>query len=441
MRNKLLEKSSLLKIVVSMIIILATIFSVVAISQPASTSKSVYAEDVQLDENQVIGRPGTGLYAIDDERLYDVLWDYYLNTNPEATNLTVGCFKNLTQFPAGLFNNKNIESIDGLFFFMFYNLKTLDLSNNQIKGKVQGFANMSYLETLDLSNNKITSFNGSFSSKLKSVNLKNNKLTVCDISTLTENGSADLSFNMLSSFEKITLPTVQSQINLTHNNIIENVPQNLSCTLNMGLQGLANLSGLNSTTTIRYYHSLDNVSKIEVYKKVGENSFQLLNQYSADAELTNFEIGEYKLVFVETESEKLYQDILFSILPNKPTYQIFVGDEQLDTMPYVITQSAVVKIIGEGEIYYSINNGQVKQANEISIKNAGSYTITIWQKINNMESEKTSFLITTNFLNMSGLIWVALGVLLFALLLYLLNIWKDSFGKTKKSKNSKKGFN
>lgn len=439
--RKTLSKPKFFSILLSIALCVVMAFALFVGTPSKSNDSRVFAESTALDPNQVIGNKGSGIYSIDDENLYDALWSYLISINPDATNLTVGCFKDLVSFPSGLLNNKGIKSINGLYLFDFSSLKSLDLSQNNISGKIEALANMPKLENINLSNNKIAGFDGTFSSYLKSVNLKNNNLKSCNISSLNENGTADLSFNKLSSFANLTLPNNNSTILLTHNNLLQETPQEISCTLNMGLQGLADLSILNKNSVIKYYHSLENVAGIKLYKKTSDNQFELLNEYTADATIQSLVIGEYKLVFDETTEDKVYSDIVFEIKPDVPTFEIWVGEEQVQTMPYVVKSSAVVKLFGEGEIYYSINNGEAKSGSEITIEKSGAYTITVWQKVNGMESEKESFLVNAKFSSSLSIVWIVLGALLFVAVFYLAYLWKESFTKSKISKNSKKGFN
>ena len=405
--------------------------------------KVVNAEDLELDDSKVIEQ-GYGLYKIQDQALYDALFDELRKIKPDAEKLTVGSFLDITteefNFTGkGKSDQAKISSLVGLNLIKLPNLKSLILSDNKIEGSISDFDFMQNLEKIDLSNNNITSFNGSFSTKLSDVNLSNNILMSVNLSSLAEGGKADLSFNNLKQFSKITLPQVLSEISLTHNFLIEDIPTDIVCTLKMGFQGIKDGDDILKSTTFRFYE-LDGVENLKLYKKLSDGTYILAETILPNNEVTNLNIAEYKLEFNETNDPKMYNDITFVCRPNSPTVTVYSNNEVIENTSHIFNQIISLKIEAEGEIYYTINNGQTIQGNEILINKSGSYTVTYWQKLEGMDSVKTSYLVISKYFAPINIVWIILVVAVFAVGFLFAMYYKNVLIYKKSSKTARKDF-
>lgn len=387
----------------------------------------------------------SGLYQIGDEELYYALIDAY-NTgkqeNERIDKLYVGTFKTTTSLNL---SGKNINKVSGLALFKFDSLKTLDLSNNKLTQNFNSFVNMSSLEVLDLSNNQLSSVDCSFSNNIKNVNLSNNLLTSCNLSSLQTDGYANISFNKLADFSKLTLPQTNATIFATHNLLTQEIPSNLTCTLNLGYQGGLNGVSLTKNSVIKFY-GLDGVSKVDIYKTDEDGNLlntTPVNTLTAGEELTNFPIAYYKVVFDEGEtSPKVYQDIFIVCRPIAPQFSLFIDGKQTEKELHIIKQIATLKMEAEGDIYYTINGGEKIKGNEVYINQAGSYTITCWQNLDGMDSEKVTYLVISKYVAPLTFVWILLGIIFFVFFFYIGVIWKNNVNSSrKKDGTGKKGFN
>lgn len=420
--------------------LLASVFCIGIASTKATQKVHAESSIADLDDNTEITK-NSGIYQIGDEELYYALIDIYNLENPteQIQTLCVGTFKN---FESLNLSGKNIERVSGLYLFKFDNLKTLNLSNNKIDANFEDFDNMPVLENLDLSGNQLTSFDSSFSSRLKNINLKNNKLTSCNISNIMENSSVDISFNKLSKFEKLTLPQNNSTIFATHNLLTEEIPVTITCNLQLGFQGVVEGESIVKTSVFKFY-GLDGVSGIDVYK-TDENGNNLAGSpfttIEANQQLTNFDIGYYKLVFNEGEtSPKVYQNITLVCRPNTPVINLYIGNEKSEKELHIVSEIVTLKMEAEGEIYYTINGGEKVKASEITFNSSGSYTVVCWQTLEGMDSEKVTYLVISNYVDPLTFVWLFLGIIAFVLLFYGAYIWSHHLAKPKNSKTDLKG--
>lgn len=376
--------------------------------------QKVLAEELELDDNMVIEQ-GYGIYKIQDQALYDALFGELLTIDQYAEKLTVGAFKecSIEEFN---FSGKNISSLMGLNLIKLPNLKRLNLSNNKLQGYIGDFDFMPNLEKIDLSNNQITGFSSKFSTKFIDINLSNNQLKSVDISSLTESGTANISFNNFSSFDQIIFPQTNCQIFATHNRLVDDIPSTVACTLNMGFQGIKDGDDILKTTQFRFYE-LDGVENLKLYKKVRDNTYELIDTILPNNKVTDIGIAEYKLEFCETGTEKVYQDIHFVCRPNTPTVKAYSTDNTIvDEGNHIFNQIIVLKIEAEGEIYYKINNGEVVKGNEIKINKSGSYTVTYWQNLEGMDSVKASYLVISRYYAPINIVWIILVVVFFVIM-------------------------
>lgn len=436
-KNKFVLKIGIKTLLIILAVILTSSFFV---SVP---NKTVVAESLELDNSQVIEQ-GSGIYKIQDQALYDALFNELRKIKPEAEKLTVGSFLDIAteefDFSGTDKNDKaKISSLMGLNLIKLPNLKRLNLADNKISGNIGDFDFMQNLEEIDLSNNQITGFDGSFSTKLSSIKLANNQITSANISALVEGGKADLTFNKLSSFENLTLPQTASEISLTHNYLIEDIPSSITCTLKLGLQGLKNGDDILKSTTFRFYE-LDGVENIKLYKKLSDGTYILAETILPNNEITNLGIAEYKLEFTETADPKLYQDILFVCRPNLPVITVYANGEAIDSSNHIFEQIISLKIEAEGEIYYKINNGAVVKGNEITINQRGSYTITYWQNLEGMNSVPTSYLVISKYFAPINVVWIILVVVIFVVAFMFAMYYKNVLVFKKSSKSAHKDF-
>lgn len=409
-------------------VIIACLISCVGFCSFADFNKQtkVFAETV-IDDDQVI-EAGTGLYQIDDENLYDALWNEYLKKYPTAQSLKVGSFKS---FESLNLSYKNIKSISGLMYFKFDNLTTLNLSHNQITTRFSSFDFMTALRSLDISYNQIAYVDCTFATALTAINANNNNISYANISCLKEGGTANLSFNSLDSFEKLVLPQVSASIYLTHNLLVEDAIQT-TCTLNLGLQGVKDSSSLDTNSVIRFY-GLENVESVQIFsvKDQAESLVQTMEitGESEYCQLTNMQIGDYILKFVQEGDS--FENISFVVRPLKPTVVVESIDGEKFSEPYLIKQKAVVKISANGDVYYSINGGEKKQGNTILIEKNGSYTITCYQHLDDYDSETETILIICKFSSPISIVWLVIGIVLLAILLYVGYAWKNNLSTIK----------
>ena len=436
MKNKINTKQSnmtkYIMCILSIMIAFLMIFSL-------TPQKVVNAEGIDLsDETQVIEK-GTGFYKI-SANLYDALIDAYNYQNPSnpITELKIGTFKYTTSLNL---SGKNIDDFNGLYYFKFNSLLELNLSNNSLSGSFQDFEYFNSLKNINLSNNQLTTFKNNFSNVLENVNLSNNNLTSVNLGSLAEDAIINLSFNQLKSFENITFPQTNCTITLTHNFLTDNTPTLENIALNLGLQGVNQNANLTKDDKIKF-GTLENVEKLSLYKKNGDE-YIFVQDIMPNQELVNLAINSYKIVFVQTGN--VFEDILFIVRPKMPTYKMIDENEQIvENASTVIKEKYEIVFEGDGELYYQINNGEILKGNSYKIEQAGSYTITFWQKTDNVDSLKNSVTIISKYFNPLSLIWVLLGVAFFVGMFYFGIKWKNSFTKPKNIKTSKfssKGFN
>ena len=434
--SKIFKSGTMFILMLLALVLTATLF----VCMP---KKVVSAEELELDDSKVIEQ-GYGLYKIQDQALYDALFDELRRIKPEAEKLTVGSFLDI---PTEEFNfsgegksdKTKISSLVGLNLIKLPNLKSLILSNNKITGSVSDFSFMPNLEKIDLSNNKITSFDGSFSTKLTTVNLSNNNIGSVNLGSLAEGGSADVSFNALKQFDKITLPQVTCEISLTHNFLIEDIPSDIACTLKMGFQGIKNGDDILKTTKFRFYE-LDGVENLKLYKKLSDGTYILAETILPNNEVTNLNIAEYKLEFNETNGPKKYDDLTFTCRPTSPIITVYSNNEVIQDDSHIFRQIISLKIEAEGEIYYQINNGKTVQGNEILINKSGSYTVTYWQKLEGMDSVKTSYLVISKYFAPINVVWIILVIAVFVIGFGLALYYKNVLLFKKSSKTARKDF-
>lgn len=396
----------------------------------------------ELDDNIEITK-SSGIYQLGDEELYYALIDGYNSgktENDRIDKLYVGTFRTTESLNL---SNKEISTISGLEFFKFDVLKSLDLSNNKISQSFESFENMSNLETLNLSNNQITYFSSTFSNRLKNVDLSHNEISSCNLSTVASDGYVDISFNLLSRFQDITLPNSNATVFATHNLLTEEPPTEILCTLLLGYQGGLAGKSITAESVIKFY-GLDEVASVKIYQT--NESGDITNQtpvYSliSGEMLSNFPIGYYKVVFDENdELNKKYDDILLVCRPNSPVFQLYIDGEIPEKELHIIKQIATLKMEADGEIYYKINNGETKQGNEILIDKSGSYTVVCWQKVNGMDSEKVTYLVISNYVDPLTFVWIFLGIIAFVVLFYAGKIWGNHSANPKVKNKNKKGF-
>lgn len=425
-------------------ITLVTFFALnlVILNKPVET---VNAETVlNLSDDTEITK-SSGLYQLGDEELYFALIDAYNSgkqENERISKLYVGTFKTTTSLNL---SNKNIKRVSGLAFFKFDALKSLDLSNNQLTQSFGSFENMLNLEQLDLSNNQLTSVDCSFSTAIKNVNLSHNEITSCNLSTLNLDGYADISFNKLADFSKLKLPQTNAVVFATHNLLTQEAPNNLTCTLKLGFQGAQRDVSLTKNSVIRFY-GLDGVLKINIYKTDENGNLQSSEPFQsliAGEQLTNFTIAYYKIVFDEGEvSTKTYQDISIACRPLSPQFKLFISGKETEDELHIIKQIATLKMEAEGDVYYTINGGEITNGKEITFKNAGSYTVICWQKIDGMDSEKVTYLVISKYVAPLTFVWIFLGIVFFVIFFYIGGIWSNHAGLLRKKEGTgKKGFN
>ncbi len=434
--SKVLKSGTMFILMLLALVLIATLFVCVP-------KKVVNAEELELDDSKVIEQ-GYGLYKIQDQALYDLLFDELRKIKPDADKLTVGSFLDVAteefNFSGKGKNDKvKISSLSGLNLIKLPNLKRLILSDNKITGFVGEFEFMPNLEKIDLSNNKVNSFDGKFSTKLTEVNLSNNNLNSVDISSLVEGGNANLSFNNLKQFDNITLPQVSSIVNLTHNYLIEDVPSDIACTLKMGFQGIKNGDDILKTTKFRFYE-LDGVENLKLYKKLSDGTYILVETILPNNEVTNLNIAEYKLEFNETNEPKIYDDLTFTCRPNSPTVAVYANNEKIEDSSHIFRQIISLKIEAEGEIYYQINNGKTIQGNKILINKSGSYTVTYWQKLEGMDSVKTSYLVISKYFAPVNVVWIILVIVVFVIGFGFALYYKNVILYKNSSKTSRKDF-
>lgn len=424
-------QTRLTSLLMALILILTLVLTIFA-TMPA---KQVSAEQVILDDNQEIGL-NSGTYFLTDQNLYNALVNIYnANFSSPITTLTVGSFKTFTSLDL---SNKGITDLSGMQYFNFSNLTHLNLSNNEIAGDIEGFYNITAVTHLNLSNNQLELFDAGFSTILQEVNLKNNKLTTCDISTVAQDAVVDLSFNHLSSFDNLTLPTHNITINLTHNMLTQTPPQTIY-NLNLGFQGAVNDNFVTKGSAIKFY-GLQNVTQVNIYKKEGE-TYTLIESLIAGEELLNLQLGNYKVEFIEDVTPKVYQDIIFTARPQKPQIQVWQGDKQLSKV-HNVAKPTQLKFIGEGTIKYSLDYGKtVHQSSQFNIDTYGTFIVQVWVEEDGFVSEKVIYTIYSNYVPPTTFVWLILGTLLLIALFYVGYLSKNWVAHTKTSTGKiNKGF-
>ena len=429
---KTLKKTRITSFMLAVILILPLIL-LVANTQPKQV---VSAENLVLDDTQEIGMQ-TGEFYLLDENLYNALLNIYnANFVDSITTLTAGSFKSFTSLDL---SGKGITNLTGMQYFNLPNLTHLNFSNNQIAGGIRGFYNITAVTHLDFSNNQLEFFDTDFSTVLENLNLKNNKLTECDILTVAENANVDLSFNNLSSFDKLTLPAHNININLTHNSLTAVAPVT-TYNLNLGYQGPKNEGFAVKGSSIKFY-GLQDVTQVDIYKKQGEE-YNKIDTLTAGEELANLTLGYYKIEFIEAQTPKVYEDITFTARPDAPTVEFWQGETKLASNTYKIDKPTQVKIIGEGTVKYSLDYGKtVVEKAELTLDTYGTYTIQVWVVEDGIESEKVLYAVTSNYVPPMTFVWLILSSIVLIGLFYAGYLFKNYVTRTKTiSGKVNKGF-
>ena len=112
----------------------------------------------------------------------------------------------------------------------------------------------------------------------------------------------------------------------------------------------------------------------------------------------------------------------------------------IEKTSHIFNQIISLKIEAEGEIYYTINNGETIQGNEILINKSGSYTVTYWQKLEGMDSVKTSYLVISKYFAPINIVWIILVVAVFAVGFLFAMYYKNVLIYKKSSKTARKDF-
>ena len=300
-----------------------------------------------------------------------------------------------------------ISSLLGLNLLNLSSLKQIILRDNQISVITEEVAQkLSAVENLDLSNNSFQSIDLSLYTNLTNLNLSYNSIKRIDLSMPLNQNTAinvNLMSNQFTSHTQITLDSEKNyNLNLIYNKLTD-VQSDFFVNNNVDvyIQNNINLT-LTNQDTIKIF---DGYSMPQFNIKILNSEQQVIDTICANSE-KRLEIGDYTLKFYNADtalynSEDLntyaYNDINISVIPTKPTYQIYQDDVLVQDVSK-LTFSKPIKINFSDEnnsvIKISLNNQAFITSNTVELTEKRIYKITVICENNNKQSQPLTLYIT-----------------------------------------------
>ena len=440
MKKKVFEKSKFFCLLIAtMLILCAGIFLV---TNAREQSQNVFADEVTVFEE---GDPDF------DPNLWKALKVYY-SANKTTIDDNVTTELKTDMFASESFSGKtldlagkSIESIKNLKLFDLSKFAGIDLSKNKLTTIGEDLLGGAF-ESVDLSNNALESFKSSqlVCTNLKTLSMQNNSLTSCDLSGIA-NASVDVSFNQVESF---VVPDKTTRVKATNNQIdvdsLENFDKSTNTNIDFGFQGVTKKQyNMQNAPKIQFF-GIDGVESVKVWKGDTrdydpKNDFQKLmngtyspSTYNVCETLSKgatFQIvkyGYYKITFFGSDEQKTntqMQDIVFDVVPQKPTAKMFQNGQELKKFQGYVNVPTQVKIDSTDDlitIFRAFPNGTTFETGDtIDISNEGFQQYQIFQICDACLSEP--LVITVNYQKSatSGWIFALVVIAVFCVLFYV----------------------
>lgn len=369
-------------------------------------------------------------FGISDTGLYNSLIALYNSNNPDepVTKVYVNMFENETSLNL---QNRLIYSLSGLSQLYMPNLESLNVSKNRLSSLTTELIEFTNLKSLNLFDNELTNISLTNLTKLEDVNLVKNNLSSINLSGITK-GIVRLSFNKFVDFSKITLPyesAISSELtielmNNNLNNVSENVLNSTKINLELGLQGVGlnhkenvpqenrTIHTITSSSTITYYNFAYYNITTKIYNaKTNALVLELTNSATADFITFTLSVGEYKVEYINNESQAqayisnheiygAFKNVdTFKVVPSQPDHQFLVNGTYYDSYDGKIpggTKLVFTTSDQDAVIYYKLPNQDWKQGTEVKLPNNGTYYVLVKSVIGEYESFSYSITVSSS---------------------------------------------
>ena len=299
--------------------------------------------------------------------------------------------------------NSQIQSLEGLNKLNLSTVKKLNLSGNLISGVTfEMLSTLTNLQELNLSKNKIKEIDVSNLTLLNTLILNNNLLTEINLSNIVfsseyGNGYVNLKNNKFSEISNIILPSEQLEPIIVdlNNNYLVNVNISTIHTLNFLFQGVLQNDVLIEASLLKVYETNDYLDfNVKLYdednnllKAIYEGESYVLN---ANSYTMNYFNGNTNLYNEETQ-DKEFSPISFIVKLPTPTLSVLINNEVMPAQQ-VYNKPILLKFLTNtidenATIYYSINNQNWVQGNEVELTSSGIYNIQAKSLLNDISSD------------------------------------------------------
>lgn len=286
-------------------------------------------------------------------------------------------------------SRRGIFSLDGLNYWLFPYIKTVNLSSNRISVlEVEHFSSMPLLEEIVIADNYLNEVNLSGLSLARFV-ADGNSLAQIDLNFMRdeENAEVSLNSNLFTSLQDIqnasnqNLPTVW----LANNQIVvqpeELIPQNFE----LLLQGARDLNKFITQGSLTLFAST-----------IYPNLVVTINDEELQLGQNAFGFGQYQVRFLNEnlpiENLKAFG---FQVIPPKASIEFYIHNEKVE---YQTLFEKEVKLmfasdVPNATVFFRINNGEWQQGNELHIAITGNFNIYTQVRIADVVSDSNSAVI------------------------------------------------
>jgi len=308
----------------------------------------------------------------------------------------------------------DIISLDGLDYWNFDNLKTLNLSQNRISQILgEHFSTMPLLEEINISNNFVSNVSLS-GMALKRFIANGNALTQIDLNFFADEGGtyANLNGNKFESLDSITnsLNTNSPTVWLSGNKITLDQDELVPTNYELALQGARGGDKFVTSLVVTNYQSL-----------VFPNLVITINNEEVPLGQTVLSYGEYAVKFYDDETllTAPLSAYTFRVVPEKPSILFFVRGEEV---PYANLFEEQVQLIFTspvegGTMFFRVGMGEWQDGTELNIRLTGNFNISTQVRIAGVVSDNQSIVVNIRLVKP---IWFFLGFFTFVAFLMVL---------------------
>ena len=316
----------------------------------------------------------------------------------------------------------------GLGLFDFSNLRTLDLSNNNLTEiPKETFAGMTQLDELIVYGNSLEVLDISTLTGIKNISAKSNNLSTIDLSSLLPEAVVNLSYNNIKDFSSLNLKLdgQGAQIDL-YGNKLNNFSLDNYTNYNfiIGFQQEYDLTKYDEHSIIRLYKYGKQIFWLEC---VNINTNQA-TYITSESTLTP---STYRIYLKDDSGYLDYEPITIKIYKSAPTYTILDEEGNPVDLSQDIKGAVRINFDSNDENYfveYSINGKGYVVGDSIEINKNGTYTFTV-KAVSDIGDESNSVAFTiklssneNGILKMLSIIFsvfILLGILLCAYTIFV----------------------